>query len=156
LPEVRARLREARWALRIYQFAANAATFGQLIVGGLLTSQFVQEQIGKNLIGLMGAITLASALLQRHYQFGARAAAADSDVFELRRLIRELEDALKELPDSELDRKNALSTLRRSASAQLNEVDRPEGRPLTPPPRYPPEPEGPSKPRRRRLPAREE
>lgn len=135
LPELREREREATWALRVYSFAANVATFGQLVIGGLLASQFVQQEMGRTWIGLMGAITLASTILQRHYQFGARAAAASSDAFELKRLIRQLEDDLMALPKDGEERRRALLVLRRKGSEQLNNVDRPDTRPVTPPPR---------------------
>ena len=96
---LQARLREAKNALRrqrrlstAYRSAGSLLTFSQVVIGGVLTSSFVQQSLSKDLVGILGLIVLAASLVRQYSRpevlfIGARQRAA-----QLKALIRDAED----------------------------------------------------------------
>jgi hypothetical protein len=98
---LQARLRETRIALRrqrrlatAYRLAGSLLTFSQVVIGGILTSSFVQQSLSKDLVGILGLIVLAASLVRQYSRpevlfLGARQRAA-----QLKALIRDAEDQI--------------------------------------------------------------
>ena len=101
------RFGEARVALdvhtssvRLYSWANAALTFGQYVVGAVLASTFIQQTLSKDAIGSLGLVVLLSSAIQQRFRPDTAARAARRRVLEIRRVVRNAEDALVAL-DSE-------------------------------------------------------
>ena len=99
--EVDTRLVEARSVLRRQERvmawdtrSMNALTFSQYIIGGVLASSFVQTQLSKETIGLLGVLVLVSSLIHQKYRPDTKRRNSAQRVAQLRALIRWGEDAI--------------------------------------------------------------
>jgi hypothetical protein len=80
----------AKWQGR----AATSLTFSQYIVGGVLATSFIQENLTQGLVGLMGLLVLVSSLIRQHFRPDLQSRYAKERVVTLRNLIRQAEDGL--------------------------------------------------------------
>lgn len=98
---VSVRLREVRSALKRQQRIAttfstvsSTLTFVQFVVGGLLTTSFLQESLSKPVIGVLGLLVLGSSWIRQYYRPDVQALGARTRAAKLRALIRKLEDQI--------------------------------------------------------------
>lgn len=92
------RIQEAQESLKFQNnsektntWATNSLVIGQYIVGGLLASSFIQNTLTKDLIGFLGLLVLASALIHQRFRPDLRAQGSKQRAFRLRSLIRDVE-----------------------------------------------------------------
>ena len=78
----------AKWSCR----AAASLTFSQYVVGGILTSSFVQDALSSKITGFLGLLVLASSLVHHHYRPDIYSREARQRATRLRMLIRTAED----------------------------------------------------------------
>ncbi len=88
---IRARQKRlAKWG----KLSANSLTFGQYIIGGMMTTAFVQKSLSANIIGIFGVLVLLSSLLKQHYNPEIAAQNALQRASQLEVLIRQSEDRI--------------------------------------------------------------
>ena len=76
-------------------------TFGQVVMGGLLASSFLQQTLSKDVVGVLGLLVVFSSLVIQTYRPGLHAFEAKTRMFKARKLIRQIEDAIFELEQGE-------------------------------------------------------
>jgi hypothetical protein len=94
LNDVRQALRREESSARAYRAAGSLLLFGQVIVGSVLASSFVQESLSKQVIGVLGLLVLTSSLLRQQYRPELRSVASRKRAVLLRSTLREVEDLL--------------------------------------------------------------
>jgi len=111
----------AKWSQR----AGALLSFGQYVVGGVLTTSFIQESLSNKVVGLLGVLVLVSSLIYQQYRPDILARSARYRVIELRTVIRNAEDMLYEM---RTDPKNAppVIELRKMVSERLAEIEKSE------------------------------
>lgn len=127
--EVDSRLSEARSALRRQEGISiwnrrtmNALTFSQYIIGGVLASSFVQTQLTKETVGLLGVLVLVASSIHQRYRPDVKYRNAKQRAVQLRALIRKAEDLVY---DARLQNKDvsAIQPIRRFVTEGLNQID---------------------------------
>jgi hypothetical protein len=98
---LRTRLEDVRDAFRKQKALAAAnrvsnglLVIGQFIIGGLLTSSFLQEQLSQRLVGGLGLLVLLSSLLRQHFRPDVQAAGCLQRAARLKSLLRQAEDQM--------------------------------------------------------------
>ncbi len=97
LREASDKLTESERYVSFNQRANNMMIFGQYIVGGVLASSFLQESLSPSIVGALGLIVLISSTAQQHYKPSQRVVAGKKRCSVLKAIIREVEDDLEEL-----------------------------------------------------------
>ena len=92
LREVREELKRQKRIATINRYASSILTFGQFIIGGLLATSFLQENLSKPIVGLLGLLVLSSSLVRQYYRPDIQAAAATGRAAKLKFLIRKAQD----------------------------------------------------------------
>lgn len=123
LPEVARSLDEEESRKRRYGFAATSLAFGQFIIGGLLASSFVADNLSKVLIGFLGLLVLAASLVHQHFRPDVLQKAAAHRVFRLKAFRRWVEDEVYDITRLDADDER-VATLRRKVSELLGEIER--------------------------------
>ncbi len=78
----------------IYTWASHLLTFGQYVIGGVLASAFMQNNLTPKVIGFSGVLVLCASLINQQYHPEVRARDATQKAKELGSLIRDSEDQL--------------------------------------------------------------
>jgi hypothetical protein len=128
----RTRLREVRDALRrqrvlaiAYRAANSLLVIGQFIIGGLLTSSFLQEQLSKNLIGVLGLLVLLASLLRQHFRPDVQVVRCLQRASRLRGLVRTAEDQMFARREGS-EEAPSLTQMRKRLSDGLTEIEESE------------------------------
>jgi hypothetical protein len=110
-----------RWAGR----ANGLLLFGQVVIGGVLASAFVQDHIDKKMIGLLGLLVLVSSLVHQQFRPDLKQRGARRRVARLRQLLREAEDSIFEIqrksPSAE-----PVEVIRKRVTQQLSRIEQSE------------------------------
>jgi len=122
-------LRRQESLAKAHRFGGGLLTFGQFVVGGLLASSFMQQEIAKQMIGILGLLVLASSIIRQHYQPEIAAVAARERAVKLKAIIREVEDQMY-YAEQNLPEARSPNELRRTLTEALNDVDAAEARAL--------------------------
>lgn len=125
LDDVRSALkRHQRIAFRAL-WTDRSLIFGQVVVGGILTSAFIQESLSKSMIGLLGLVVLVSSLIHQQVRPDLRYRGAIRRVMNLRRLERETENNVLDIKQNVA---GAISVpfLRRDVSKRLSAIEESE------------------------------
>ncbi|MCB1106075.1 MAG: hypothetical protein H7A44_05980 [Opitutaceae bacterium] len=125
LPEVKQLLSEEEGRKGLYRAASASLAFGQFVVGGLLASSFIAENLSKSLIGFLGLLVLAASLVNQHFRPDILHKATAFRVYRLRSLRRWIEDQLYEFSRTETN-DESIAAIRRKVSEALDELDRGE------------------------------
>ena len=80
----------SRWQGR----AATSLTFSQYIIGGVLATSFIQENLNQDMVGLLGLLVLVSSLIHQHFRPDLQSRFAKERIVTLRNLVRQSEDGL--------------------------------------------------------------
>jgi hypothetical protein len=141
--ERKVRLHEIEWAFqsarkdeRFNRWSSNASVFGQYIVGGALTSQYVVAEMGdsRSVFALAGLLVIASSAAQKHFRFEAKASQARRRMYLLQRLRRSVEDDLFAIDEGAPDAPT-LRVIRSRVSDVLATIEAPEElEPISPAP----------------------
>jgi hypothetical protein len=92
--DVKKELRRQHRLATASRIADTLLTIGQFIVGGLLTSSFLQERLPREMVGFLGLIVLGSSLIRQHLKLDVAVAGFRQRTVQLRHLIRTAEDQL--------------------------------------------------------------
>jgi len=122
-------LHEQENLAKAHRLGGGLLTFGQFVIGGLLASSFMQQELAKPLIGVLGLMVLASSIIRQHYQPESAAVAARERAVKLKAIIREVEDQIY-YREQALAEALSPAELRRMLTEALNEVDVSEARAL--------------------------
>ena len=113
--------RIAKWSGR----ADGLLIFGQVVIGGVLASSIVQNELSKPTIGLLGLMVLVASLVHKQFRPDLNSAAARRRAVLDRQLLRETEDAILFIQQREMGVPNAevVETLRRHVTSRLFEIE---------------------------------
>lgn len=92
LNEARDSLVQLRWQVRLNGLVNGFLVFGQYVIGGILTTSFVQETLDKQAVGALGVLVLLATLLHQSYRPDIKARAAGAKSRYLRWLMRKAEN----------------------------------------------------------------
>jgi len=106
----------------IYGLANAVLVAGQYIVGGLLTTSFLQENLSKEQIGLFGLVVLGSSIINQHFKPGVLSVRARNVAANLRKNIRNVEDELA-LLDPNVPDLAVLHRIQMFLSTKLSEIE---------------------------------
>jgi len=135
-PEKDSRLLEAKKELnrqeRIAKWqgkSATSLTFSQYIIGGVLTTSFIQENLTQEIVGFLGLLVLMSSLIHQHFRPDLQSRFAKKRIVTLRNLVRQVEDGLfaiqkKKSPEEEIYniRDYVTRTLKEIESSELQDL----------------------------------
>jgi hypothetical protein len=122
LPEIDALLAEESSRKTLYRYSAAFLVCGQFVVGGLLASSFVADNLSKSLVGILGLLVLASSLVNQHFRPDILHKAAASRMTKLRILKRHIEDELFDIMHGPVD-DGRIVALRKQASIALAQIE---------------------------------
>jgi len=99
--------------------------FGQVVIGGLLASTFLQDELSKSVIGLLGVLVLVASLVHKQFRPDVNYAAARQRAVLHRQLLRETEDEVLFIQQREIKSPNAdaVERLRRNVTHRLFEIE---------------------------------
>jgi len=117
----------AKWSCR----AAASLTFSQYVVGGILTSSFVQDSLSSKITGYLGILVFASSLFHHRYRPDILSREARQRAARLRTLIRSAEDLLYEIKHGKKGAPS-LYTIRKTVSGGLAEIEADELKDIEP------------------------
>jgi hypothetical protein len=101
--EVREEFQRQKRVAMVNHLASSILTFGQFIIGGLLATSFLQENLSKSVIGVIGLLVLTSSLVRQYYHPDIQAAAATGRAAKLKAMIRKAQDQLYLLDEKVAD-----------------------------------------------------
>ena len=126
LDEVRnARSKQLRMA-RASTWSSYSLTFGQYIIGGVLATSFIQQQLSPNIIGFFGVLVVLASLIKQHYHPEVSAKVASQKAAKLQALIRDTEDritAIQAKRDGSDDNPDALLAIVSRITGTLTQID---------------------------------
>lgn len=125
LPTITRLIRNADRERGLFDFVAGLASFGQLIIGGLLASQVVKQYLTDGWVSALGLLVLLSTLVQRHYNFSAKAVSAASRKWELDCLERDVRLQLRAFAAKKSGAKDAIE-IAESVNKRLAAISKPE------------------------------
>ena len=102
--------------------SSNLLTFSQYVVGGILASSFIQENLSSQVIGAIGVIVLLASLIHQRFRPDAAAIGAKKRVIRLKSIIRKAEDMLFDLEQSE-DGASTVSEIRKFVSDGIEQIE---------------------------------
>jgi hypothetical protein len=125
IDEIRAALKineaGARWAGR----ANGLLVFGQIVIGGVLATSFVQDQLGKSTVGLLGVLVLVSSLVHQQFRPDLKHRGSHRRVVELKSLLREAEDGVFQILQKDPSAPT-VTDIRTNVRRRLTQVDQAE------------------------------
>jgi hypothetical protein len=117
--------RSAKWA----NITSNTLTFGQYIVGAVLTTSLAQNTIPKAWIGGLGLVVIICSAAKQHFRPDEKAQESDRTSKRLRALVRYAQDQIVILEAKSVngeDRTDAFIALLNEITAALNQIDTPD------------------------------
>ena len=113
--------RIAAWSGRANGFLV----FGQVVIGGLLASTFLQDALSKPAVGLLGVMVLVASLVHKQFRPDLNCAAARQRAVLHRQLLRETEDEILFIQQREMQSPYAdtVEKLRRKVTHRLFEIE---------------------------------
>lgn len=128
--ELKRYLREQENIAKRNKLSGNLLTIGQYIVGGLLATSFIQEQISNVMVGILGLIVLFSSTVHQKFRPDLKSAAAQSRATKLKQLLRRAQDLSNEISleyegriDSQLKSESKLAA---SIGMQMDQIENEE------------------------------
>lgn len=115
----------AKWSRR----TSNILTFGQYIIGAVLTSSFIQKSLSPIWISILGLLVIVCSATKQHFHTDENAQAADYRSKRLKGLARYAQDQIAILDAKSVngeDRTDALITLLSELTFGLNQIENPE------------------------------
>ena len=94
LSDIRNQQRQQRRLAATYKLASNSLVFGQYVIGGAMTTSFMQKQLSSETVGIFGLLVLISSIIRQHYHPERAAQEASARAAKLKILHREGEDQL--------------------------------------------------------------
>jgi hypothetical protein len=123
--EVREEFQRQKRVAAVNRLASSILTFGQFIIGGLLATSFLQENLSKPVVGILGLLVLTSSLVRQYYRPDIQGAAASGRAAKLKAMIRDAQDQfylLDQKVDGALPRHEILKMLSKGL-AQIEESE---------------------------------
>lgn len=111
----------ARWAGK----SNGLLIFGQVVIGGVLATSFVQSQLQAPLVSLLGVLVLVSSLIHQQFRPDLKHRGARRRVAKLTHLLREAEDGVFEIQHSK-PTAPSIESLRRRVTQQLSQIEQTE------------------------------
>ncbi|WP_157637585.1 hypothetical protein [Burkholderia ubonensis] len=111
----------ARWA----GISNGLLVFGQVVIGGVLATSFVQSQINHAIVSLLGLLVLISSLIHQQFRPDLKNRGARRRVAKLTQLLREAEDGVFEIHLGAATAP-AIESLRRHVTQQLSQIEQTE------------------------------
>jgi hypothetical protein len=115
----------AKWNRR----ASNILTFGQYIVGAVLTTSLVQNGVSKTWLGILGLLVIICSAARQHFHPDQKAQESENTARTLRALIRFTQDQITILEAKSTngeDRTDAFIQLLNEVTASINQIEAPE------------------------------
>ncbi len=131
--QVRARLAEAieererqassgRWS----RITSRVLTFGQYIIGALLTTSFAQNSLSKTYLSVFGLLVILCSATKQHFHVDENAQASSVRAQKLRSLVRFVQDQIVILEARSVDgqdRTDAFITLLSEITSNLSQIE---------------------------------
>ena len=111
----------ARWAGR----SNGLLIFGQVVIGGVLATSFVQLQLDPSIVSLLGVLVLVSSLIHQQFRPDLKNRGARRRVAKLTHLLREAEDGVFEIQQA-THTAPSIESLRRRVTQQLSQIEQTE------------------------------
>ena len=111
----------ARWAGR----SNGSLIFGQVVIGGVLATSFVQSQLSQSIVSLLGVLVLVSSLIHQQFRPDLKNRGARRRVAKLTHLLREAEDGVFEIQQGSPNAPS-IELLRRRVTKQLSQIEQTE------------------------------
>lgn len=111
----------ARWAGR----SNGLLIFGQVVIGGVLATSFVQSQLDRSTVSLLGVLVLISSLIHQQFRPDLKLRGARRRVTKLTHLLREAEDGVFEI-QQKTPSAPSIEGLRRRVTQQLSQIEQTE------------------------------
>ena len=123
--EIKEALGRQEWIARSMGFTNGLLLFGQVVIGGILASAFVQDQMTKPITGLLGLLVLMSSLIHQQVRPDIKQRGSRRRVVQLRELLRETEDGIFDLRRN-VPLAKPIEAIRRTVTTQLSRIERGE------------------------------
>ncbi|WP_157372685.1 hypothetical protein [Photobacterium marinum] len=120
--EVQAELRRQKVISKWQGVAATSLTFSQYIVGGVLTTSFIQDNLSSQVVGLLGLLVLVSSLIHQQFRPDLKSRFAKERIVTLRGLIRAIEDDLFAIRQGTLNQES-LHDIRVKVTNSLKDIE---------------------------------
>jgi hypothetical protein len=111
-----------RWS----QIASRTLTFGQYIIGAMLTTSLVQNSLSKTWISIFGLLVILCSATKQHFHVDENAQASDARAKRLRALVRYAQDQIAILEIRSTmgeDRSDAFVELLNDMTKSLNQIE---------------------------------
>jgi len=109
--------------------SATFLTFSQYIIGGVLTTSFIQETLTSGVVGFLGLLVLLSSLIHQHFRPDLHSRFAKERIVVLRNVKRQVEDGIFAI-EKEKSRPEELHNIRDYVTRSLLELESSELRDL--------------------------
>lgn len=132
LQEVELELSRQNFISRTARLTTWGLTLGQYIIGGLLASSFLQEQLPHQFAGFLGVLVLLSTLIYQNFRPDKQMRLAEIKKVRLRALYRTTEDDLQAISDK-VPTAPTTDQIRRKLTSELSARDylQPRGKTVT-------------------------
>lgn len=111
----------ARWAGR----SNGLLIFGQVVIGGVLATSFVQSQLNHSIVSLLGVLVLVSSLIHQQFRPDLKHRGARRRVAKLTHLLRDAEDGVFEIQQGTCSAPS-IQSLRRRVTQKLSQIEQTE------------------------------
>jgi hypothetical protein len=122
LQEVEAELSRQNLVSQSARLTTWGLTLGQYIIGGLLASSFLQEQLPHQFAGFLGVLVLLSTLIYQNFRPDKQMRLAEIKKVRLRALYRTTEDDLQAISDK-VPTAPTTDQIRRKLTAELSAIE---------------------------------
>ncbi|NMP04646.1 hypothetical protein HHE94_18245 [Pseudoalteromonas arctica] len=122
LLEIKAELKRQQSIAKWQGFSATSLTFSQYIVGGVLTTSFIQDTLSSQIVGLLGLLVLISSLIHQHFRPDLKSRFAKERIVILRSLVRSVEDQLFAIV-KEKSEPESIHNIRTQVSKTLKDIE---------------------------------
>ena len=92
MSQVSAKIKHQVYLVHLNWWASNLLRFSQYVIGGVLATAFVRDNLSPNNVGLLGVLVLMASLIHQHFRPDTTLQECRFRVFRLRRTLRRVED----------------------------------------------------------------
>ncbi|MFA0570324.1 MULTISPECIES: hypothetical protein [Vibrio] len=102
--------------------SATLLTISQYVVGGVLTTSFIQDMLSSQVVGFLGLLVLISSLIHQHFRPDLKARFAKERIVTLTDLERVIEDEIFSITSGALP-DTSIYELRKRVTKALKEIE---------------------------------
>ncbi|WP_152625520.1 hypothetical protein [Vibrio parahaemolyticus] len=125
LVDVRKELARQKGIAKWQGMSATLLTVSQYVVGGVLTTSFIQDMLSSQNVGFLGLLVLISSLIHQHFRPDLKARFAKERIALLSGLQRDIEDEIYMINEN-AESASSVFDLRARVSKALKETEQSE------------------------------